>query len=69
MQMPMTVLPLFGTGFDGTPPNGLRISRAPARVTLIDWESNLQKTPDLDRPSRGVGWMRLLGGNRAGLYN
>src|SRR5262245_10316161 len=43
------------------PPNGLRISHAPARATLISRESYLQKPPDLDRTGRGVGWMRLLG--------
>ena len=44
------------------PPNGLPISRAPARATVIDRETNFQKTPDLDRPSRGVGCMGGLGG-------
>ncbi len=42
-------------------PNGLRISRAPARITSIDREGGFQNSNDLDRPGRGVGWMRLLG--------
>ena len=46
------------------PPTALRISRTPASATSIDRESVFQKTSDLDRPSRGVGWMRLLGRNR-----
>jgi hypothetical protein len=41
-------------------PNGLPISRAPARITSLDRENGFQKTPDLERPSRGVGCMGVL---------
>jgi len=46
-------------------PNGLPISRAPARATLIDQESIPQKTLDLDRTGRGVGCMGGLAGGFA----
>src|SRR5262245_46678859 len=44
--------------------NGLPISRAPARATLIDWESSFQNSNDLERTGRGVGCMGVLDGAR-----
>jgi len=44
----------------------LPISRAPARITLIDRENILQKTDDLERTGRGVGCMGGLGRERVG---
>jgi hypothetical protein len=43
-------------------PSNLRFSRAPTRVTLISQERGLQKTNDLERTGRGVGWKRKFGG-------
>jgi hypothetical protein len=47
--------------YDGLPSNGLGFSRAPASTASLDRESVWQKTYDLDRPSRGVGWKPVLG--------
>src|SRR6266511_3544166 len=37
------------------------LAAAPARKASISRESVLQKTPDLERPGRAVGYTRLLG--------
>ena len=57
----------FGVGCDGCRRTACALATAPARITSIDRESNLQNSNDLDRTSRGVGCMGVFGGS-SGIY-
>lgn len=52
-----------GVFVEAGPANGQGLAAVPVRITPLNWESDLQKTYDLERTGRGVRLEALVRGD------